>query len=150
MIVNNFYHSNSIYAKILELPFFFKIGSLYHHFTFLEKLFVNSGARSQLYNFFKLLFNIAIICHIVAIGWHSVGLWEVENDIEDNWLNREGMIDKSWIERYTLSFYWGASTMMLIGTKGWNFYEHLFTTIILFLTVGVFAYTINEIGIIIE
>lgn len=40
--------------------------------------------------------------------------------------------------------------MMLIGTKGWNFYEHLFTTIILFLTVGVFAYTINEIGIIIE
>lgn len=115
MIVNNFYHSNSIYAKILELPFFFKIGSLYHHFTFLEKLFVNSGARSQLYNFFKLLFNIAskllkkfyinliikkyfilVICHIVAIGWHSVGLWEVENDIEDNWLNREGMIDKSW------------------------------------------------------
>lgn len=40
--------------------------------------------------------------------------------------------------------------MMLIGTKGWNFYEHLFTTITLFLTVGVFAYTINAIGTIID
>ena len=35
---------------------------------------------------------------------------------------------------------------MLVGPSGNNEYEVIFTTIILFSTVGVFAYLINEIG----
>jgi hypothetical protein len=40
--------------------------------------------------------------------------------------------------------------MMLIGTRGYNFYETSFTTISVLLTVGVFAYVIQSIGKILE
>ena len=35
---------------------------------------------------------------------------------------------------------------MLVGPNGNNFYEVMFTAAILFTTVGIFAYLINEIG----
>lgn len=40
--------------------------------------------------------------------------------------------------------------MMLIGSKGNNFLESIFTTTTVLLTVGVFAYTISEIANIID
>ena len=48
------------------------------------------------------------------------------------------------------SFYWATATIMLIGTKGDNFIETLFATSILFLTVGIFGYLINRIGMILD
>lgn len=39
---------------------------------------------------------------------------------------------------------------MLIGAKGYNFYEIFFTTFYLLLTVGVFAYVVSRIGQILE
>lgn len=39
---------------------------------------------------------------------------------------------------------------MLIGTKGTTFYETVFVIIILLCTVGVFAYLISSISMIIE
>lgn len=41
-----------------------------------------------------------------------------------------------------VSFYWALATMMLIGTRGYNFLETSFTTISVLLTVGVFAYVV--------
>lgn len=40
--------------------------------------------------------------------------------------------------------------MMLVGTKGNNFLEVLFTSIVMFATVGIFAYLISSINIILE
>ncbi|KRX01125.1 hypothetical protein PPERSA_08226 [Pseudocohnilembus persalinus] len=59
VLVNFFDQSRNIYAFIMEIPFFFKIFQLKYKIDFLEKLFVNSGSRSNLYNFFKLIFSIA-------------------------------------------------------------------------------------------
>lgn len=36
--------------------------------------------------------------------------------------------------------------MMLVGPDGYNYIEVLFTNVVVILTVGVFAYVINEIG----
>ena len=44
------------------------------------------------------------------------------------------------------AFYWAASTMMLVGPKGNNFYEILFTSLTMFATVGIFAYIISSIS----
>jgi hypothetical protein len=35
---------------------------------------------------------------------------------------------------------------MLIGTRGYNFYETFFTTLTVLLTVGMFAYVVSTIG----
>jgi hypothetical protein len=40
--------------------------------------------------------------------------------------------------------------MMLIGTRGYNFMETLFTTITVLLTVGMFAYVVSTIGDILD
>lgn len=42
------------------------------------------------------------------------------------------------------------ATMMLIGTKGYNFIEILFANLILFLTVGIYAYIISRINTLLE
>ena len=55
-----------------------------------------------------------------------------------------------WYVRYMESFYWAAATMMLVGTKGNNVQELIFTVIIMFATVGFFAYLINSIGMILD
>lgn len=39
---------------------------------------------------------------------------------------------------------------MLVGTKGNNFIEVLFTSIVMFLTVGLFGYLISSINIILD
>ena len=42
--------------------------------------------------------------------------------------------------------YWGVSTLMLIGAKGMTLPETIFTTLVLFITVGIFGYLISSIG----
>lgn len=52
--------------------------------------------------------------------------------------------------KYIKTLYWAVATLMLIGTRGNTFIEILFTTIILFFTVGIFAYLVSSIGQIID
>lgn len=40
--------------------------------------------------------------------------------------------------------------MMLVGTKGNTYIEVLFTTVVLIVTVGVFAYIISSIGMLLD
>lgn len=42
------------------------------------------------------------------------------------------------------------ATMMLIGTKGYNFIEILFANLILFATVGIYAFIISRINTLLE
>ena len=56
-------------------------------------------------------------------------------------------VDSEWHIRWIESFYWACATMMLVGSKGNNFEEILLTTITMLITVGMFAYIINSIGI---
>ena len=44
------------------------------------------------------------------------------------------------------SVYWAVATLMLIGTKGDTLIETIFTTCILYFTVGIFAYLISNIS----
>lgn len=52
--------------------------------------------------------------------------------------------------RYIECFYFSAALIMLIGTKGETVVETLFTSTVLLITVGVFAYLISTISTIIE
>ncbi len=51
---------------------------------------------------------------------------------------------------YISSLYWATSTLMLIGASGYTFTEITFTTTLLFVTVGIFAYLISNISSIID
>lgn len=53
------------------------------------------------------------------------------------------------INNVIINIYRSVATIMLIGTKGDTFLETLFVTITLLLTVGVFAYLISTISMII-
>lgn len=74
----------------------------------LEKIFVNSGSRSHLYKFSTLIFTIACTCHIVAILWNLLGIFEIDylDMTEDTWVHAEGALNASWYERYQHTFYW--------------------------------------------
>lgn len=60
----------------------------------------------------------------------------------DTWLHKTDLIDAEWYSKYIESCTWACYTIMLIGLRGFNQAEDAFTIIILFATVGIFAYKI--------
>lgn len=60
------------------------------------------------------------------------------------------LYNREWYIKYVFCFYWALAEVMLIGTSGITSIEVLFTIISLLMTVGVFAYLISKISMIIE
>ncbi|KRW98932.1 CRAL-TRIO domain [Pseudocohnilembus persalinus] len=53
-------------------------------------------------------------------------------------------------KRYIVTYYWAVATLMLVGSSGNNSIETAFTIITLLWTVGIFAYIISKISMIIQ
>ena len=52
----------------------------------------------------------------------------------------------AWYKRYVECFYWSTATMMLVGSKGDTFFETIFCTLTLYITIGFFAIILGEIA----
>lgn len=59
------------------------------------------------------------------------------------------MLNKDWSSRYISSFYWSIGTALLIGAEGSTSVELVFISCVLFCTVGIFAYLLSNISLII-
>ena len=50
------------------------------------------------------------------------------------------LTDETWYVRYIESFYWALATFLLIGSKGYTFYESFYCVIVLLVSLCAFAY----------
>lgn len=59
---------------------------------------------------------------------------------------KNNLEDVEWFTSYVNSFYWGIATVLLIGTVGTSDLEVVYVSVVLFVTVGVFAYILGSIS----
>ncbi|KAL4481513.1 hypothetical protein ABPG74_007602 [Tetrahymena malaccensis] len=109
--------------------------------------------HKNIFDLLKLLVFVIGICHIFCLFWHGLFLFEINNGYTNNWIASKNLLDATIYERYIYSFYFLAVTMATVGygdITPQNSLEVLFTTITIFVTCVVYAFSLNTIGGIIE
>lgn len=134
------------FLKIIRVIRVLKLNQFTHK---LEEHFQFSNTVTGIISLIKLVFMILFIAHFLACVWHLIGL---NSTSSDNWMRRIGIQDLPPDERYTASFYWAIFTMITVGygdivavTRD----ERIFNVAAMFVGYAVFAYTMNQIGMII-
>ncbi|KAL4476558.1 hypothetical protein ABPG74_010291 [Tetrahymena malaccensis] len=99
------------------------------------------------------LFSVVTVAHIAAIGWYFLGVQEIESKNELNWLEKLNISQEVYYQKYIYSVYWSITTMTTVGygdISATNYGEALYISIIMLLFSCVFAYSINNIGFILQ
>ncbi|KAL4488006.1 hypothetical protein ABPG72_009344 [Tetrahymena utriculariae] len=123
----------------------------------------------------KLINQIASVitaAHIASIGWYFLGIQEQQNN-QSSWLDKLAIKDHPYYEKYAYSIYWSITTMttgfcliyiqdffyehklfyLLVGygdIAATNYIEALYISVVMILFSCVFAYSINNIGFILQ
>ncbi|KAL4484928.1 hypothetical protein ABPG74_020105 [Tetrahymena malaccensis] len=98
------------------------------------------------------LASVMTVAHIAAIGWYFVGIQEV-NSYKNSWLNKIGIQSNSMYDYYIYAIYWSITTMTTVGygdISATNPIEAIYISIAMILFSCVFAYSINNIGFILQ
>lgn len=142
---------NNQYLEALQLLFFFK----YKQFTEISKklgelVFIDRNIQN-LVALLKLIFRIMVLSHIFACIWYLVGISGFYE--QDNWVVKYGYDNEIWWKPYLYSYYFVCVTMNTVGygdLTPQNPLEVGFIIVFIFLACGIFAYSLNSIGIIVS
>jgi len=124
----------------------------------LKKLFqkVDDLFYSNFYNTVKslatLLFYVALVAHLSACLWFFVADTFGEY-FGDSWIYHGGISDMSVMARYTVSLFWAITTMLTVGygdITPMNTLERAINIILMLVGCGVFAYSMNKIGMLVQ
>ena len=63
----------------------------------------------------KLVFFIIFSCHTFGCGYYLLGNYEVNNQIQPNWIEFYNVEHKQLWKKYVVSFYWSAITSLTVG-----------------------------------
>lgn len=99
----------------------------------------------------KLIFTVILIGHLFCCLWHGVAFYQI--DYTDTWLHYLGIEKASNVVKYNNAFYWALMTMTTVGYGDIvpkNDLERLCANLTMLIACGVFAFSINSIGIMLQ
>lgn len=142
---------DSWYLEIPKLLFFLR----YSRFVEISKklgelVFVDKNIQSAL-SLVKLIFRIMILSHIFACMWYMIG--NSRFYMSNNWIVNNDLNDSEWWMQYLYAYYFVCVTMNTVGfgdISPSNPLEVLFVIVFMFVACGIFAYSLNSIGIIVS
>ncbi|EWS76068.1 cation channel family protein (macronuclear) [Tetrahymena thermophila SB210] len=116
-------------------------------------VFTLKDSQKHIIKLINQLISVITVAHIAAIGWYFIGIQEIVNNYPTNWLDKLGISSQLYYEKYIYSIYWSITTMTTVGygdIAATNYIEALFIAINMILFSCVFAYSINNIGFILQ
>ena len=135
----------------LEMFFLFRVVKLHSMSKKIEDYIHLSDRKQSIFELIKLLFIILYVAHVCGCIWHFVSIWQISLGKNDTWLHVHGLIDEDWIVVYINSLYYSVLTMITVAYVDTNSPVEKFISIFLVLCLsGIFAYSINMIGIIVQ
>lgn len=144
--------SKKVYYDYFLFFAFFKLKRFGMLFRRLEGLLFTKSTFHHALSLFKLIIRIVFISHIFACIWNYMGL--IGNQfIGDSWIISKNLLDSSSEIQYLYSYYFVCITMNTVGfgdITPTNSIEIGFCIIFIFFACGMFAYSINSIGIILS
>ena len=147
LLILDIYQNNFEFFLIL---FYLKIKKFKRIITKLEQLLVTTRKFHHGFSLIKLITWIIFITHSFACVWNGIGLMG-DNLFENNWLKKNNLDQSDFIDQYLFSYYFVCVTMNTVGfgdITPTNKFEFGFCIVFIFLACGIFAYSINSIGII--
>lgn len=136
--------------KVLRALRFFKLHRIFRKFRGLAEFQQSAHGPLQL---IKLLVIVLLLAHWLACVWHLIA--SLDNDfLHDNtWLDEQQIKDAPASTRYIRSLYWSVTTMLTVGYGDIvpiSVAETWFAVFAILFGCGVFAYTLNTIGLIVR
>ncbi|KAL4508062.1 hypothetical protein ABPG72_021435 [Tetrahymena utriculariae] len=99
---------------------------------------------------FNLIFKIFMIAHTIACLWYLIGLYEKQVLNIQTWFDQMFQQTNIWWQLYIYSFYWALQLMVMGSNTANSITQISFTIFVTFITVIVFGYILNIIGMILE
>lgn len=141
---------NRLDIKIMRFLFFFRIKNLYQNYSRINEKF---QTKIRIHPSFLDLINLFIfsfyILNTFACFWYFLSNF---NSKQMNWLMKAEIENTDFQTKYIYSLYWSTVTIMTVGygdITPSNNLERIFNIFTIFFGCGLFAYFINNIGIIV-
>ena len=115
----------------------------------LEEMFFIDQSVHNILSLVKLIFRIILLSHIFACLWFYIATLSPNS----SWISHNNLQSEPWWTRYLNSYYYVAVTMNTVGygdITPQNSYEKVFAIIFIYIACGIFAYSLNSIGVIVS
>ncbi|KAL4433005.1 hypothetical protein ABPG74_005378 [Tetrahymena malaccensis] len=148
--INNL--NQNIFVFGLNILIFLKVNGISHKKKRFDYIFTLTENQKHISKLFNQIASVITVAHIAAIGLYLVGVQE-SNYNHINWLDKINIQSYTYYQKYTYSIYWSITTMTTVGygdISATNSIEALYMTISMILFSCVFAYSINNIGFILQ
>ncbi|CAD8103351.1 unnamed protein product [Paramecium sonneborni] len=147
-----FVQSSNVYFEILVIfQIFLIVIRIFRKYSISTSQLYLKEYQTNLLDLFTLLLNLYFFAHIVACLWYYIG--DKTQYLGQSWILKYEFSDKSNSEKYNAAFYWATMTMVTVGygdITATNFYEILFSNVMMLVSSCIFGYSMNSIGMILN
>lgn len=140
---------NFLLMNFFRILFFLRTRNFSIIFKELEEMFIINQSVHNILSLFKLIFRIILLSHMFACLWFYIGTLNIEH----SWITQMEISSEPWWNKYLFSYYFVCITMNTVGYGDvipQNPTERVFTIVFIYIACGIFAYSINSIGVIVS
>ncbi|KAL4461551.1 hypothetical protein ABPG74_016175 [Tetrahymena malaccensis] len=144
---------NNFKTFAINLLVFFKLKCLSQKKKRFGYAFTLKDNQKHIMKLFNQLLSVVFVAHLVCLAWYALGFYEIQNGYSVTWIQKYNLNELPYIQLYIYSMYWSVTTMTTVGygdISATNYVEALFIILSMILFSCVFAYSINNIGFILQ